>query len=75
MKAAMNGAKPALTRATFIWILHGYVGEDNIKMGVLNEKDSTLGQWIKSGARLMLMPKDPKALIEFHTDFFGVNLM
>lgn len=69
MKAATGGTKPSLTRDTFIWMLHGDVGEDNTKMGVLHEKDSTPGEWIESGAHLMLMPKNPKTLKEFHTDF------
>ena len=60
MKAAVGGTKPSLTRDTFIWMLHGDVGEDHIRMGILNEADSTQGQWIESGAHLMLIPKDPK---------------
>ena len=69
MKAAIGGTKPSLTRDTFIWMLHGDAGEDNTKMGVLDEKDSTPDQWIESGAHLMLMPKDPTTLAGFHADF------
>ena len=67
--AAMNGTKPELTRDTFMWMLHGDVGEDNTVMGVLNKEDSTPGQWIESGPHLMLMPKDTATLAEFHADF------
>mgnify|MGYP003318609286 CR=1 FL=1 len=50
-------------------MLHGDVGEDNTKMGVLNKRDATPGQWIESGPHLMLMPKDPKTIENFTTDF------
>ena len=53
----------------WMWMLHGDVGEDNSKAGVLNEKDSTPGQWIESGPHLMLMPKDPSSLDNMNTDF------
>ena len=69
MQAALSGTKPDLERDTFIWMLHGDVGEDNTKMGVLNKADSTPGEWIESGPHLMLMPKDPTTLEKFHADF------
>lgn len=69
MSAAMSGSKPEIKRDAFMWMLHGDVGEDNTKMGVLDIKDSTPGQWIESGPHLMLMPKDPTTLAEFHADF------
>ena len=69
MAAALNGTKPDIKRDAFLWMLHGDVGEDNTKMGVLQKADSTSGQWIESGPHLMLMPKDPATLQEFHADF------
>ena len=69
MQAALSGAKPEIERDTFIWMLHGDVGEDNTKMGVLNKADSTPGEWIESGPHLMLMPKDPSTLEKFRADF------
>ena len=69
MAAALNGTKPDIKRDAFLWMLHGDVGEDNTKMGVLHKADSTPGQWIESGPHLMLMPKDPSTLKEFHDDF------
>ena len=69
MQAALSGTKPDLERDTFIWMLHGDVGEDNTKMGVLSQAESTPGQWIESGPHLMLMPKDPSTLEKFHANF------
>ena len=69
MAAALSGTKPNIKRDAFLWMLHGDVGEDNTKMGVLRKSDSAAGQWIESGAHLMLMPKDPDTLKEFHADF------
>ena len=69
MTAALNGTKPDIKRDAFLWMLHGDVGEDNTKMGVLKKEDSTPGEWIESGPHLMLMPKDPATLKEFHADF------
>lgn len=69
MQAALSGTKPDLERDTFIWMLHGDVGEDNTKMNVLDKADSTPGEWIESGPHLMLMPKDPATLEKFHADF------
>ena len=54
----MNGQQDEMTADGWAWMLHGDVGEDNSKPGVLNEKDSTPGQWIESGPHLMLMPMD-----------------
>ena len=50
-------------------MLHGDLGEDNTKIGVLQKANSTPGQWIESGPHLMLMPRDPSTLQEFHADF------
>lgn len=69
MQAAMSGTKPDMERDSFIWMLHGDVGEDNTRMGVLNEADSTPGEWIESGPHLMLMPKDPATIAKFSADF------
>jgi hypothetical protein len=66
MMAYAEGKAPNLSRDTYMWMLHGDVGEDNLVPGVLNESDSTPGQWIESGPHLMLMPKDPKSLKNFH---------
>ena len=69
MMAYAEGKAPNLSRDTYMWMLHGDVGEDNLVPGVLNESDSTPGQWIESGPHLMLMPKDPDSLKNFTTDF------
>ena len=45
------------------------VAADAAVPGVLNKKDSTPGEWIESGPHLMLMPKDPKTIENFTTDF------
>ena len=62
MSAFMAGKKPNMERDTYMWMLHGDVGEDNTTAGVLNKSESTPGQWIESGPHLMLMPKDPVSL-------------
>jgi len=69
MMAYAEGKAPNLSRDTYMWMLHGDVGEDNLVPGVLNKSESTPGQWIESGPHLMLMPKDPKSLKNFTTDF------
>ena len=38
MMAYGEGKKPNLTRDSFMWMLHGDVGEDNLVPGVLNKK-------------------------------------
>ena len=69
MSAFMAGEKPDMERDTYMWMLHGDVGEDNTTAGVLNKADSAPGQWIESGPHLMLMPKDPDSLKNFSDDF------
>jgi len=69
MAAYMQGKKPELTRDSYMWMLHGDVGEDNLVPGVMDKEDSTPGEWIESGPHLMLMPKDPASLKNFSTDF------
>ena len=69
MSAFMAGEKPDMERDTFMWMLHGDVGEDNTTAGVLNKSDSVPGQWIESGPHLMLMPKDPTSLKNYSDDF------
>ena len=48
----MNGQQDQMTADGWAWMLHGDVGEDNTKPGVLNKKDSTPGQWIESGPQI-----------------------
>ena len=69
MMGYMAGKSPVMERDTFMWMLHGDMGEDNTKAGVLNKEDAAPGQWIESGPHLMLMPKDPASLINYPTSF------
>ena len=69
MTGYMAGEKPQMTRDTFMWMLHGDMGEDNTKPAVFDKGDSTPGEWIESGPHLMLMPKDPASLAHFPTNF------
>ena len=69
MAGYMTGEKPQMTRDTFMWMLHGDMGEDNTKPAVFDEADATPGEWIESGPHLMLMPMDPASLAHFPTDF------
>ena len=69
VEAYVNGTSPNMERDAYIWMLHGDVGEDNTKPGVLNKKDSTPGQWIESGPHMMLMPKDAKTIAHMSDDF------
>ena len=36
---------------------------------VIQDLIQRMGEWIESGPHLMLMPKDPATLKEFHADF------
>ena len=67
--AFMSGETPEMDSDGWMWMLHGDMGEDNTKQLVLNKEDSAEGQWIESGAHLMLMPKDPATLKGNTTDF------
>ena len=69
MMAFMQGKKPDMERDSYMWMLHGDVGEDNTTPAVMNNSDSKPGHWIESGPHLMLMPKDPTSLEKFSTDF------
>jgi hypothetical protein len=69
MTGYMAGEKPQMTRDTFMWMLHGDMGEDNTKPAVFDKEDSTPGEWIESGPHLMLMPMDPASLAHFPTNF------
>ena len=69
MGAFMKDEKPNLSRSTFMWMLHGDVGEDNTTPKVLNKADSTPGEWIESGPHLMLLPKDASDLANYSDDF------
>ena len=68
--AYLSGETPQLDRDTFIWMLHGDMGEDNTTPGVMNKSDAqNPTNWIVSGPHLMLMPKDPSTLDSFTSDF------
>ena len=69
MEAFMRQEKPQLSRSTFMWMLHGDVGEDNTTPLVMSEEDSTPGEWIESGPHLMLIPVDAKDLANYSDDF------
>ena len=70
MSDFMAGKAPEIERDTFMWMLHGDVGEDNTTAGVLNKADATdPSQWIESGPHLMLLPKDPSSLDGMSDDF------
>lgn len=69
MEAFMTKQKPNLSRHTFMWMLHGDVGEDNTTPLVMNRADSTPGEWIESGPHLMLLPKDPSELDGYSDNF------
>ena len=67
--AFMAGTFPKVDGDGWAWMLHGDMGEDNTKHFVLNKEDAADGQWIESGAHLMMMPKDPEQLDGYTTDF------
>ena len=69
MEAFSKNEKPRLSRYTFMWMLHGDVGEDNTTPLVMSEEESTPGQWIESGPHLMLIPKDASEVADFTEDF------
>ena len=63
MNDFMSGQDPDIERDTFMWMLHGDVGEDNTTAGVLDKADAKdPSQWIESGPHLMLLPADPTSL-------------
>lgn len=67
--AYMGGSVPEMNSDGWAWMLHGDMGEDNTKHLVFNKEDAAEGQWIESGAHLMLFPKDPASLEGQTTDF------
>ena len=67
--AYMSGEVPQLDFDGYSYMFHGDMGEDNTKHFVLNKEDAAEGQWIESGAHIMLFPKDPSSLDGFTTDF------
>ena len=70
MSDFMAGQDPDIERDTFMWMLHGDVGEDNTTAGVLNKADAKdPSQWIESGPHLMLLPADPSSLDGMSDDF------
>ena len=72
VEAYVNGTKPDMNRDAYIWMLHGDVGEDNRVSSLYggNKEDAMkMNHFIESGPHLMLMPKDPKTVENFTTDF------
>ena len=70
--AYLSGDTPQLDRDTFIWMLHGDMGEDNTTPLVMNQSAAqNPEEWIVSGPHLMLMPKDRSRLDAFTTDFMS----
>ncbi len=68
--AYMSGETPQLERDTFVWMLHGDMGEDNTTPLVMSRADAEdPEQWIDSGPHLIIMPKDPSSLENFTSDF------
>ncbi|MBC8295888.1 MAG: hypothetical protein H8E55_08865 [Pelagibacterales bacterium] len=67
--AYMSGKTPEMDKDGWAWMLHGDMGEDNSKHLVFNKEDAAEGEWIESGAHLMLFPKDPASLEGQSTDF------
>ena len=72
VEAYVNGTTPDMKRDAYIWMLHGDVGEDNRRSSLYGgSKDDAIemNHFIESGPHLMLMPKDPKTIENFTTDF------
>ena len=68
--AYVGGTTPQLTRDTYLWMLHGDMGEDNSTPLVMTRDDAEdPANWIMSGPHLMLMPREPSSLDAFTTDF------
>ena len=68
--AYLAGDRPQLDRDAIVWMLHGDMGEDNTTPLVMSQAEAAdPSQWIMSGPHLMLMPKDPRSLDAFGTDF------
>ena len=71
--AYMGGKTPEMETDGWAWMLHGDMGEDNTKHLVIDEegvaKAKADGEWIESGAHLMLFPKDPASLEGQTTNF------
>ncbi len=69
----MTGTVPKNDVDGWAWMLHGDMGEDNRMYLVTDEegiaKAKADGQWIESGAHLMLFPADPSTLDGQTTDF------
>ena len=69
ISAYLADETPVMDKDGYAWMLHGDMGEDNTKHLVFNKEDAAEGQWIESGAHLMLFPKDPASLDGQTTDF------
>ena len=71
--AYMGGKTPEMDTDGWAWMLHGDMGEDNRKHLVIDKegvvKAKADGEWIESGAHLMLLPKDPASLEGQTTNF------
>ena len=69
----MTGTVPKNDVDGWAWMLHGDMGEDNRMYLVTDEegiaKAKADGEWIESGAHLMLFPADPSTLDGQTTDF------
>ena len=73
LQGFMAGTVPDVEVDGWAWMLHGDIGEDNRMYLVTDEegiaKAKADGQWIESGAHLMLFPADPSTLDGQTTDF------
>ena len=70
--AYLGGETPELDRDTFIWMLHGDMGEDNTTPLVMSQAEAQdPSEWIVSGPHLMLMPADRSSLDNFPSDFMA----
>ena len=71
--AYFAGEVPVMDKDGYAWMLHGDMGEDNRMYLVTDEegiaKAKADGEWIESGAHLMLFPADPSTLDGQTTDF------
>ena len=69
----MSGTVPKNDVDGWAWMLHGDMGEDNRMYLVTDEEGIAQakadGEWIESGAHLMMFPSDPSTLDGQTTDF------
>ena len=73
LQGFMAGTVPDVEVDGWAWMLHGDIGEDNRMYLVTDEegiaKAKADGEWIESGAHLMLFPADPSTLDGQTTNF------